>query len=89
MATIDDPHDEMTARTTVFVVRIWNEPDRSRPGLNRWRGMVEHLASRTRGYAETDEELIALIRYWRDVDLFAGASAEAARPSTNGRSHDD
>lgn len=84
-----DQDEAMDTRTAVFVVRIWREPEDGDPGDKRWRGSVEHLATREKGYAETDEALIALIRRWRDEQLFGTPRGPSAAPRGGEGERDD
>jgi len=54
------PNGEAPASRQMFIVRVWEEPSRERPGA--WRGSVDHVGSGQRFYFARLDDLQAFIR---------------------------
>lgn len=54
------PNGEAPASRQMFIVRLWEEPSRERPGA--WRGSVDHVGSGQRVYFARLDELQVFIR---------------------------
>jgi hypothetical protein len=54
------PNGEAPASRQMFIVRLWEEASRERPGA--WRGSVDHVGSGQRFYFARLDEMQAFIR---------------------------
>jgi hypothetical protein len=54
------PNGEAPASRQMFIVRVWEEPSRERPGA--WRGSVDHVGSGQRFYFARLDDLQAFIQ---------------------------